>query len=226
MALLTVACWKWKRKYGPHYVNKLMRGVARNLTIPHRFVCITDDPDGVECETWPIDRPDLLDVKDGCYTRLSMFDPEWQRKHDIERIVCLDLDMVITGNLDPLFSRTEPFIILAKSHWNPCRFNGSVMSIQAGARPEIYTGFTLEAAETASIIDGEYRGTDQTWIAHVASDAATFSFREGVFSVGKPGWPQGGNPLALPPGARIVSFPGRRDPSTLLMLDWVRKNWV
>lgn len=223
---LHVGCWKWGSKYGPHYVNKLMRGVKRNLTLPHRFVCITDDPRGVECETWPIERPDLLGIRDGCYARLEMFSSAWQAKHKIERIICLDLDMVITGNLDPLFDRSEPFVILSKSHWNPCKFNGSVMSIQAGARPEIWNDFTPEDAEAASFIDGEHRGTDQTWIAHKAPAAAVWTYEDGIYSVGKPGWPKGGNPLALPKGARIVSFPGRRDPSTLMMLPWVKDNWT
>ena len=46
---LTVACLKWGRKYGVDYVNILRDMVRRHLAVPHRFVCLTDDPAGIEC---------------------------------------------------------------------------------------------------------------------------------------------------------------------------------
>ena len=45
----TVACLKWGTRYSADYVNNLRAMVARNLTVAHRFLCITDDPSGVEC---------------------------------------------------------------------------------------------------------------------------------------------------------------------------------
>ena len=41
-----VICMKWGDKFGPEYVNRLHRMVEKNLTIPHRFVCFTDNGDG------------------------------------------------------------------------------------------------------------------------------------------------------------------------------------
>ena len=60
--MVNVVCMKWASVYGPEYVNKLYRGVARNLTMPFRFVCFTEDPNGVdesvECKPLPpIDLP-------------------------------------------------------------------------------------------------------------------------------------------------------------------------
>ena len=38
---------KWGTKFGPEYVNRLYKMVEKNLTIPHRFVCFTDNTDGL-----------------------------------------------------------------------------------------------------------------------------------------------------------------------------------
>ena len=42
-----VICIKWGTKFGAEYVNRLYRMVQKNLTIPHRFVCFTDNSEGL-----------------------------------------------------------------------------------------------------------------------------------------------------------------------------------
>ena len=44
--MATVLCMKWGRRYDPDYVNKLYNMVRRNLTRAHRFLCLTDEPQG------------------------------------------------------------------------------------------------------------------------------------------------------------------------------------
>ena len=41
-----VICIKWGTKFGADYVNRLYRMVEKNLSIPHRFVCFTDNSEG------------------------------------------------------------------------------------------------------------------------------------------------------------------------------------
>lgn len=220
--MLTVATWLWGTKYPLSHVEKLRAGVARHLKQPHRFVCITNND--VPFDRIPIEDSDLLSFRDGCYARLRMFDPEWQERHGIQRVVNLDLDVVVTGPLDELFSWPDPFMILHGGHFNPCPFNGSVMMIERGARPEIWTAFDISLAEKIATSDGKWRGTDQTWIAHMAPDAAGWSHRDGIYAFRKPGWPGGDDDL--PMDARIVAFPGSKDPSRLAGLKWVRENWI
>lgn len=219
--MLTVAAWLWGKKYPVSHVEKLQRGIARHLKQKHRFVCITNRD--VPCERIPVEDQKLFSVRDGCYVRLRMFDPEWQARHGIERIVCLDLDVVITGRLDPLFDRPEPFVILKGGHYNPCPFNGSVQMITRGARPEIWSRFGVPEAESAAMIRGKWRGSDQTWIAHVAPDAPGWTFKDGIYGFKKPGWPKDNQ---LPADARIVAFPGSKDPSKLGEYRWIKENWV
>ena len=212
--MLTVVTWRWGTKYGREYVDRLKAGVARHLAQPHRFLCIGDEV--------PIPDTGLLRVRDGCYARLRMFDPDWQREHGIERLVCLDLDLVVVGPLDPLFNRPQPFVILHGGHFNPCPFNGSAMMIAAGARPEIWRDFDAAQAERVAMADGTWRGSDQTWIARKAPDAAGWTHRDGIYAFGKPGWPGGD---ALPADARIVAFPGAKDPATV-RAGWIAEHWT
>jgi hypothetical protein len=210
--MLTCLTFRWGSKYGPDHVERLKAGIARNLSMAHRFLCVGDDI--------PIEDHDLLAFRDGCYARLRAFDPEWQARHGIERLVWLDLDMVIVGALDPLFARPEPLVVLTGNHWNPCRVNGSVLMMQAGARPDIWTGFNLKEADRIAHADGTWRGSDQTWIAHKAPDAPAWTFKDGIYGYEKRGWPG-----HLPEDARIVTFNGKRDPSRQSD-DWVRQHWA
>ena len=45
--MYTVACMKWGDKYGPEYVNRLYNMVERNTTLPFKFICFTDNADGL-----------------------------------------------------------------------------------------------------------------------------------------------------------------------------------
>lgn len=171
----------------------------------------------------PIEDPALLDIDDGCYARLRMFDPTWQQRHGFGRIVCLDLDSVVMGPLAPLFSRPEPFVILGGAHHNPCPYNGSVMMLDAGHAAEVWRSFAVERAQDVAYADGTWRGSDQTWLAWAAPGAPTWSFRDGVYAFGKPGWPKHTN--EAPGDARIITFPGWRDPERFKHLRWVEQNW-
>ena len=46
-----IICMKWGTKFGASYVNRLYDMVERNTTVPHRFVCFTDDANTFEVLT-------------------------------------------------------------------------------------------------------------------------------------------------------------------------------
>lgn len=223
--MLTVAVHIWGTKYGPDYVARLASGVHRHLKQPHRFVAISDRAELVPPTIERIELEDraLTDVK-GCFVRLKMFDPEWQRRHGMTgRIVSLDLDDIITGPLDPLFDRPENFVIFQGANAaNPCPYNGSVFMVRAGAHPEVWKDFSIAAAQSIPRHDFP---DDQGWLWHKIPNAAGWKAgpQSGVYGFQKPGWPKG---TALPPDARLVAFFGWRDPSKFIQLDWVKKNWA
>lgn len=214
MALI-VSTWVWGSKYGPDYLDKLRAGVVRHLSAPYEFRVFT-----------PPAEDEYLTKEKGCFARLRAFDPAWQAANGIEpgdRIVCMDLDLVVTGPLDELFDRPEPFVILQGANTvNICPFNGSLWMLEAGYRPDVWNEFSLELA--GKIVAHEFPD-DQGWMWDMMPDAAGWQCgkESGVYAFQKRAWPKGGE--NLPKGAKIVAFPGWRDPSQYTRLDWVRENW-
>lgn len=206
-----VITWQWGAKYGRHYVDRLARAVERNLG-SHTFTV---------CEPLPEDMH--LTAIPGCFARLRTFDPAWQRSMGFDegdKILCLDLDLIVTGSIEPLFDQSEPFAILQGVHSaNPCPYNGSVWMLRAGYRPDVWEDFTVTAA---SKVPHYIFPEDQAWFAAKMPTAGAYGPRDGVFAFRKPGWAAGDD---LPKGARIVAFPGARDPKDFEHLEWVKRHW-
>lgn len=104
---------KWGTLYGPNYVNNLARGVRRHLKRPHRFICFTDDPTGLEdgIEALPLPELGLPEGhSDTRWRKLALF------RKDLAGLsgtaLFLDLDQVITDDLEPFFEQDGPFFII------------------------------------------------------------------------------------------------------------------
>lgn len=212
MEELNVCVWLWGTKYGRDYVDRLFAGIDRHLKRPFKpWIFHPNEAD------YP------LTQIPGCFARLRMFDPMFQRHHGLKgRVVCFDLDTIITGPLDELFDRDEDFLILQGANSsNPCPYNGSLMSFRVGAHPELWTEFTLDAASAVPFYEFP---DDQAWYAAKVPDAAGWKAGpdSGVYAFQKPGWPKGEK---LPKDARLVVFPGWRDPAKFTHLDWVKAAW-
>lgn len=230
--MLKIVTWWWGDKYGPEYLVRLANGVQRHLKQDYQFICVTDKPE-TEMDFIPayFDYCGIpqgvrhLTKMQGCLARLCMFSPEFQAGIGAEigdRIVCMDLDLIVTGPLDEIFDRDEPFVILQGANSiNPCPYNGSLFQLRAGYRPDVWTDFSLKAAKDVphySFPD------DQSWFAHKLKRSAGWQAgpQSGVLAFKKPGWPKGDD---LPKNARVVAFPGFRDPAQFQHLDWVQTHW-
>lgn len=213
MALI-ISTWSWGSKYPQHYIDRLQAGVARHLKQPYEFRVFSPELE---------DQP-LTEIP-GCLCRLRAFDPEWQARQGInrgDRLVTLDLDLIVTGPLDPLFDVRHPFCILGDVNTaNPNPYNGSVQMLRAGYRPEVWGDFSLEAVKASKRYDFY---DDQGWLWHKLPHEATWKAgaRSGIYGFHKKGWPGGDG---LPKDARIVAFPGWRDPKDFEHLSWVKAHW-
>lgn len=226
--MLTVVCWLWRDenyrfnslfRYGPEHVNTLRAMVRRNLSIDHEFACITDDPQGIDEDIRIIPLWDDLKELGGCYRRLKAFAPEMKEIIG-KRFVWIDVDCVITGDLTPLLTRTEPLVIWSNGYGaNP--YCGSMVMMDAGAHEEVWSGFDPTDSIRAAHAKG-YVGTDQAWIATKVPDAATWTRKDGVLSRYDVGVVNSklagrarrlGRMQSLPEDARIVFFHGPFDPS-------------
>lgn len=233
--MITVICFKWKphamarATYGPETVLLLRAMVARWYPHPHRFVCVTDDPKGLEnVEVVPLWR-DFADVPSphggknpSCYRRLKLFDPAIADLFG-PRFIAVDLDCVITGDLTPIFDRPEPFVMYGDT--NPkTHYNGSLILMTAGARPKVFTTFDAKLSPRKHYQSGCF-GSDQGWISYcLGPGERKFTKADGIYSYR--------NELRqshrLPPGARIVVFHGDLKPwSPCVQRDepWLREHY-
>ena len=221
-SVITVSTWHWGEKYPVDHVRRLAEAVRRNLKQPHRFLCITNKalPKHWGVETTPIPNLELL-REPGCVVRLRMFDEKWQKSVNLEdRLLNLDLDLVVTGGLDNLVSTEDGFSILQHVNTtNPCPFNGSVMMLRAGYRPDVWGDYSVTANRN---VPWHAFPDDQGWLHHKLPFAREWTGEDGVYAFRKRGWPSGD---ALPAGAVLVAFPGWRDPSKFEKIAWVRENW-
>lgn len=212
--VLHIGAWHWGAKYPQFYIDRLRSGLRRHLTIPYKF------------HIWKPEREDeYLTEIPGCLCRLRMFDRFWQQQQGIyigDRIVCMDLDSVVVGRLDELFWLDEPFSILQGANSsNPGKFNGSLWSFVVGYGDEVWQDFSLEA--TKAIPYYEFPD-DQAWMEAQLPCPSSWKVgaESGVFAFAKPGWVSGTD---LPAEARLVVFPGWRDPAKFQHLSWVKQNW-
>lgn len=222
--MLHITTFLWGNAYGEHYVRKLANAVHRNLTEAHRFICFTDSTRHLNgINQYQIPNLELTSIK-GCFARLRLFDPALQEKVCIkpgDRVVNLDLDLVVTGALDPLFNRKDDFTILQGINTtNPCPYNGSIWMLKAGARPDVWNDFSLAEANAKTRIHAF--ADDQGWFEYKMPEAGAWGPPQGVYGFKKQGWPSG---TTLPAGARVVAFPGWRDPSKFDRVEWIRENW-
>lgn len=95
--MLNVICLKHGTKYNHDYVNKLYNMVQRHLTVPHRFVCFTDDHRNLNHNIEIRKLPDNAHIS-GWWWKPYLFKEDHFDKGDI--ILFLDLDTVIIKNID------------------------------------------------------------------------------------------------------------------------------
>lgn len=178
MSKLLVMTWYWTQEGGraqfkPEHVNIWAAMLRRNCTLDIEIACATHEPDGIDPSIKIITPPPFYDGlkttrwkggRPSCYRRLSMFSPDAAEVYGAERFVSMDLDCVIGGNIDHIFDRDEDFIICPPSQdgarWI---YNGSMLMMNAGARPQVFEDFTPAGAELAS---QKYVGSDQAWLAY------------------------------------------------------------
>ena len=237
MKALTVVCWKWQTAagyrsvFGAKAVNVLRRMVARHYARPHRFICVTNDAEGLDPEVIVIpDREDFKDVPSphggrnpSCYRRLRLFSREAGEDFG-PRFVSLDLDCVIVRDMTPVWDRPEDFVIWGDT--NPkTLYNGSMILLRAGARPKVWEKFDPSSSPKLAHSSGNF-GSDQAWISYcLGKGEAKWTRADGVYSYRNEIQRRGG---VLPPDARIVMFHGIHDPWSpeAQRLPWVRQHWI
>jgi hypothetical protein len=233
MTPVSIVVWLWKgnRAYTPEHVNVCAKMFRRHLSIPHRFICITDQLEGFSDDVNVLPIPmaaenlGLLRTPENpnfpsCYRRLWMFSEEAKVLGD--RVLMVDVDLVLTDNIDHFFENDALFV-----GWQPIaswggteRLGGGMYLLTTGSQTHVYNDFNGRK----SIIEARnagFRGSDQAWISYkLAGRCPVFPADSGIYSVRD--FNDGRNPL--PVNACLIHFNGHRKPWDG-HLHWLAQHW-
>jgi hypothetical protein len=235
---VTIACFQWNigyREYLSHYVNVLCRAVRRNLSIPHRFVCITDETDGfdpaVELMPLPESARKVADIPSPEGARFpSSFRRLWLLSDEArclgDRVFQTDIDCVVTRSLDRLMSVDADFVgWKPNSTWGTKgRIGGGTWMVRTGVFGELWERFAEDpAAEIAAARLEGYRGSDQAVLSKWFNGGVTWPRDAGIYQSQDM---KARRFTALPDDARLVHFNGVTKPWNCIGIPWVRKHWA
>lgn len=184
LAVVTFLYKGWRSVYTAQHVNALFRMVDDHLTIPHRNVCITDMPDGINADIYPLWEFPQIRVRPGHpnnYRCLKLFDVS----HEIgDQLLVLDLDILIRRNIDHLITDDDFAIIRGRA----APYNSSAYLLKGGAHREVWDSFDPETVEQTlskmTMPNGaRWVGSDQSWISYCIKDAKVWDEADGVAHV-------------------------------------------
>ncbi len=222
----SVICIRWGAEYGADYVNRLYRAVMRNVMRPTRFIAFTDPVEGLDAEIEAKPIPSIrlpAGLKPGPWRKLALWASDLGGLD--QDVLFLDLDILVTGPLDPLFDHEPGRLILVRNPTQGRREgigNSSVMRFRAGSAPHLVSQFESDAVRLSYRFDNE-----QIYVTKEAGLPMAFwprewcpSFKHGLL----PPWPLYlFRPPKLPLEARVVVFTGHPRPDEAIRGIWPAK---
>jgi hypothetical protein len=215
MNKVNIICMKWGDKFPASYVNKLYGMVARNLTLPFRFVCFTENHEGIRKEV-EIQALPQLDLPEGIpergWRKLTVFAKDFGGLSGTT--LFLDLDVVIVDSIDAFFTAKGEFLIVHDKH-KPAKLEGnsSVFRFEIGKYPQILSFFEQHFEEVRKEVRHEQAylsremhklGKMQFW-----DDSWVPSFKYHCVPPFPLSWIKA---PSIPEGAKIILFHGLPNP--------------
>ena len=142
--------------------------VQRHLTVPHRFVCFTDDSTGLNPNIETIGLPSNGSIK-GWWWKTYIFKHDHFNSGDVN--LFFDLDIVIVNSIDKLVSDPSNFLGFedpGKIYSRTSKLNSSVMKWNAGMFSDIWDTY-ISNQQLAYGLHG-----DQDWIWKLHSQKIKF----------------------------------------------------
>jgi hypothetical protein len=216
---------KWGTKYSAEYVHILASMVKRNIKVPYRFICMTDDLSGIDpsIETFPIKEfpePAPEYYKCEAWRKLLLFE---KPLYDIEgKILFFDLDLLVVGNIDCFFTYSDKMAII--ENWSqPNRLIGqaSAFCFEMGKYQYLLKNYLDAPDETAK----KYR-TEQVYITRALGKKGFDFFPDKWCRSFKFHCMSGGflnifiTPKQRPHSTKLIVFHGNPNPSDALAGIW------
>lgn len=211
-----IVCINWGTKYGAPYINRLWAMIARNITPPFSLTCYTDSTEGVRpevrCRPLPPLKLALRPGTPGIWQKARLWGATLEGLGG--PVLFMDLDLVVTGDLDPFFAHGGADDVILARNWNTpferlgqtsiFRFPvGKLAGLQARllADPQgIADAYRFEQRFVTRFAPGGVRFWPYAWVQNYRVQCL---------------WPFPLNYVLdprLPRGCRVVIFPGGLNP--------------
>ena len=153
-----IVCLKHGTLYSADYVNRLYNMVKRNCTLDYEFVCLTDDPKGINSNVKILPLPGGIA---GWWCKPYMFSKDLPLNGTV---LYMDLDVVISSNIDKLITwqpnqwcTIRDFTRVMRPKWQ--KYNSSVVRFKTGALDFVWTEYEKNKVEIQRRLHG-----DQDWL--------------------------------------------------------------
>lgn len=213
MNKLSIVTWLWRKqnkktqKFNEQNVDELYFNFKNNYDYDFNFFCITDKKyklnENIVQESFPEIFCDTNIYNKGCYKRIALFDSKYGLKFG-ERILQLDLDIVIVNNITSFLSIEDPLKIWQAPSIGPVKLvkNPTVMLFNVSHMQWFYNRFINEYDEMIKKAKEKYAGTDQALFSEFFN-CPVWTHEDGIYSF------RDYNEInndKLPENAKIISF--------------------
>lgn len=180
---VNVLTLKWGTLYPASYVNRVYRAVKKNLHRPFRFVCITDNAEGldegIDAQPIPEKPKEFVDTDryfgwPNIYIKIALFKDGCANLKG--PTLFLDIDQIITGELDSFFDY-KPGKFCIVHNWielrkrlfrkRPFVGNSSCFRFEAGKMGHVYEKWLKELPES---LDTSRYQTEQVYMTHAVGE--------------------------------------------------------
>ena len=224
----TIVCMKWGSRYGPEYVNRLYKSIKKHTKRKTELYCFTDNTANINENIICKPLPEISLPKSISYTpwrKMSVWRyPLYNLKGDV---LFLDLDLVITGNLDRFFDfRPGSYCVI--ENWT-----------QTGQNIGNTSCFRFPVGKYYSVFKKFEKNPDKYWKKyHIEQVYLSAQIKDQVFWPPDwcksfkhnllPSWPfRIWQPAKLPKETSIVAFTGKPDPEDVVNGKWpVKKSQI
>ena len=212
---------KWGARYGPEFVNRLYKSINKHTKRPTKVYCFTDNSKDIDkniiCKPLPeINLPRTIALTP--WRKLSVW--QFPLENLMGDVLFLDLDLIITGNLDQFFDY-KPGHYCVIENWT-----------QIGQNVGNTSCFRFPVGKYAFIFDDFKKNPVQVWKKyHIEQIYLSRKIKDQTFWPSEwcksfkhnllPNWPlRIWQPAKLPQKTSIVAFTGKPDPDDVINGRW------
>ena len=139
--MIKICTLYFEGKYTPDYVEKLYNSLKRNCTIPFEFICYSDNPNVKADVIIPLKH--FNNIKYHWY-KLAFFSPNFAYQNPEDEIIIMDIDQIITGNVDDMIGYpVGDYELVSYNKWwgGKPKLNGGFLKFKSGQLKVIWDEF-------------------------------------------------------------------------------------